>query len=332
MRTFLFLVAILFSITLFGQRSGGRIGGSAFETDSSSSSYSSSSSSGSSYSGSTSSSSGSSSSKSSIGGFSSQNSSDSSFFNSSSSYDKEPSRESTILVSIILLIFLIIFILIVANRKYEFININLSYIFSDLLFYCTPQKRKYTSLKIQFGFHATIYNLRKEFIEIAEKLDFSKKESLRQLIINFANLTDENYSYIKYADFESVTNTTSSYIGKFNHQCYISHESEKISEETYLKIQNHKSVVKELKEENKPQFMEIKEYIIFTLIVTCKNLKIKNIDNDYSYQYYSSILQQLKQSKISDIQAVDVIWTPDAENDVLTEDDVISNYSNLKLV
>lgn len=143
--------------------------------------------------------------------------------------------------------------------------------------------------------------------------------------------TNSNSFFGNDSSSSGFTESTKEVMAKITHNAFIQLELKNLSEETYLKIQNHKSLVKQLKEENKPEFTEIKEYIIFTLIVTCKNLKIEKKD-DYSYQYYSTILQQLKNIDFSLIQAVDVIWTPDAENDVLTEDDIIQNYNNLKTV
>ncbi len=308
MKYFILIFIIFFSITLFGQRSVGRIGGSNFDNESSSS-YSSS---------------GTSSNNSGL-----SNSSDS-FGNSSNNLDYYSGGNATAEGNgtwkdfFYLIIFFFIpvgFVFIIFINKDKIL-----YKFSKFKLIGT----KYTTLKVQFAFHATIYNLRKEFVEFAEKLNFTEKESLKKLIEKFVDFTEQNNSYIKYGDLKikTINDSTESEI---LHEEFIADETDNLSEETYLKIQNHKSLVKQLKEENKPEFTEIKEYIIFTLIVTCKNLKIKNKD-DYSYQYYSIILQQLKNIDFSLIQAVDVIWTPDAENDVLTEDDIIQNYNNLKTV
>ncbi len=318
MKYFILIFIIFFSITLFGQRSGGRIGGSSFDNESSSS-YSSS---------------GTSSNNSGSLGYStgtsySQTNSNSFFGNdSSSSGFTESTKEATATDYLIALLFIVTFVIvsvIVFNWN------TIKYKYEDIRFYFISQKKKYTTLKIQFAFHATIYNLRKEFVEFAEKLNFTEKESLMKLIEKFVDFTEQNNSYIKYGDLMSETDTDSNVMAKITHNAFIQLELKNLNEETYLKIQNHKSLVKQLKEENKPEFTEIKEYIIFTLIVTCKNLKIEKKD-DYSYQYYSTILQQLKNIDFPLIQAVDVIWTPDAENDVLTEDDIIQNYNNLKTV
>ncbi len=195
----------------------------------------------------------------------------------------------------------------------------------------TYYNHKYGSIKIQFAFHATIYKLRKEFISVAEKLNFDDQNDLKQLILNFINLSEDNNSYIKYGNIIKTKVLNTEKEAEKKHDEYIEEELSKLSEETYLKIENYKSVVKQLKEENQPDFMEIKEYIVFTLVVTYKNFEIQTKD-DYSYEYYKTILEKLKFLNPNDILAAEIVWTPDAENDVLTEDDIIMNYNNLKTV
>ncbi len=339
MKYFILIFIIFFSITLFGQRSGGRIGGRSFdkdldrttETNNSSTTLRKTSTDNSKSSNSADNSNDDSSSSSSTTSslFKEKKSSSKSTSNSSNNYNNTNYKETNgnISTRLILLfifagggfIFLAVF-LSKGNKKNKPKPYNPS--FSDTI---------YNTIKIQFAFHATIYNLRKQFIEVAEKLNFDNQFDLRQLIINFANLTEENNSYIKYGDlYKSSDYKTKVDIEKVHNE-FVEDELDKLSEETYLKIENHKSVVKQLKEENKPEFTEIKEYIVFTLIVTYRNLNIEKKD-DYSYQYYSSVLNKLKLINLNDILAVEVIWTPDAENDVLTEDDIIMNYNNLKTV
>ncbi len=186
----------------------------------------------------------------------------------------------------------------------------------------------YQSLKIQFALHSTADYIRDELKTIGEPLDFDDPDDLKKLLKETSNTLINNSDYIKYA-FASLSQKTKE-ISKaqeiFEDLTY--EESDKLSQETFKKLKGRSVTKQMLSEGNKPYFMEIKEYIVFTIIVTFANYEISILD-DYSWRNYKSVLEQITQLISDNLIAVEIIWSPDAENDILTEDDITLYYNNL---
>jgi uncharacterized membrane protein len=72
------------------------------------------------------------------------------------------------------------------------------------------------------------------------------------------------------------------------------------------------------------------EYIVVTLLVgTQGKLQLPAINSAEDMQ---RALSQLGSISSDQLLALEVLWTPQAEGDVLTRDDVLAEYPNLKLV
>lgn len=76
--------------------------------------------------------------------------------------------------------------------------------------------------------------------------------------------------------------------------------------------------------------LETGEYILVTVLVgTVGNLQLPKINGSDDLK---RAIQQIGSIGSDRLLAVEVIWTPQAEGDVLTKDDILANYPDLKLV
>ncbi|MBN2694443.1 DUF1517 domain-containing protein [bacterium] len=186
----------------------------------------------------------------------------------------------------------------------------------------------YQSLKIQFALHSTADYIRDEIKNIGENLNFENTEDLKKLLSNTSSILIDNSDYIKYG--VSLLSEKTKEISKAEEifENFTFEEHDKLSQETFKKLKG-RSITKEmLSEGNKPSFMEIKEYIVFSIIVTFANYEI-TIEDDYTWESYKSVLEQITKLTSDKIVAVEIIWSPDAENDILTEDDITQYYNKL---
>lgn len=72
------------------------------------------------------------------------------------------------------------------------------------------------------------------------------------------------------------------------------------------------------------------EYIIVTLLVaTTRSIQLPKINGDTDLR---QALQTLGSIDASALVAIEVIWTPQADGDALTTDDILAHYPDLKLV
>jgi uncharacterized membrane protein len=72
------------------------------------------------------------------------------------------------------------------------------------------------------------------------------------------------------------------------------------------------------------------EYVIVTLLVaTHSQLKFPKINNEADMK---QTLNQIGSLPASDLLAIEVVWTPQADGDSLSSDDIMAHYPDLKLV
>jgi uncharacterized membrane protein len=72
------------------------------------------------------------------------------------------------------------------------------------------------------------------------------------------------------------------------------------------------------------------EYVIVTLLVaTQSQLKFPKINNEADMK---QTLNQIGSLPASDLLAIEVVWTPQADGDSLSSDDIMAHYPDLKLV
>ncbi len=275
---------------LLAKRSGGRAGGSSFSSRSSSSSSSS---------GST------------FGSSSRSYGSSSRNYGSGGGFIFFGSGSSTSSFLIFLAIMVIIGIFQYLKKRSQQTNSN-SY-------------EEYQSIKLQFALHATAIDLKYKLKELAESLNFDNDDDLKKLVSQSAYLLMQKEDYLKYGKILQSEKTKNLNEAEVLYDGFVNEEIDKFSQETYKKLENKSSIIQKLTEENKPNFMEIKEYFVFTLVVSYANFKIA-VPDDYSWETYKQILNKVASISTAAIVAAEIIWTPDADEDILTEEDVLMSY------
>jgi uncharacterized membrane protein len=295
---------------LLARRSGGRSGGRSFSSRRSSSSGSSTRSTGSSY-GSSSRSSGSS--------YGSRRSGGSNFIyvggGSRSSYGSNHSSGVSIFaILIVLLVIGLIIFFVIRNRR----NNSDGYVGNN-------PSEDFNTLKLQFALHANADDFRNEITTLAEELDYDREEDLKSLVNETSMLLVQNQDYIKYAFVKQGKETRNIDAAEREFDSFINEETAKFSQITF---QNRGGKVRErdLSDENKPDFMEVDEYFIISLVVSYANTKIKLKDDNYSWEEYSELLRNVASISSNNVVAAEIIWSPDAKDDILTEDDIITHY------
>lgn len=184
---------------------------------------------------------------------------------------------------------------------------------------------EYQSIKLQFALHATAIDLKYQLKELAESLNFDNDDDLKKLVSQSAYLLMQKEDYLKYGKILQSEKTRNLNQAEVLYDGFVNEEIDKFSQETYKKLENKSSIIQKLTEENKPNFMEIKEYFVFTLVVSYANFKI-TVPDDYSWETYKQILNKVASIPTAAIVAAEIIWTPDADEDILTEDDVLMSY------
>jgi len=190
--------------------------------------------------------------------------------------------------------------------------------------YAEPSE-EFDTLKLQFALFATAEEFKKEVKNLAEELDYDDEHDLKTLVNETSMLLVQNQDYIKYAFVKQGSSTRNIDVAERNFDSFINEETAKFSQITF---QNRSGKVRsrDLSEENKADFMEIDEYFIITLVVSYANTKIKLKEDNYSWNEYSEILRSVGAISSNNIVAAEIIWSPDADNDILTEDDITTHY------
>lgn len=190
--------------------------------------------------------------------------------------------------------------------------------------YAEPSE-EFNTLKLQFALYATADDFEKEVKNLAEELDYDSEQDLKTLVNETSMLLVQNQDYVKYAFVKQGKATRNIDVAERNFDGFINEETAKFSQITF---QNRSGKVRDrdLSDGNKPDFMEVDEYFIISLVVSYANTKIKLKDDNYSWDAYSELLRNVGAISSNNIVAAEIIWSPDADDDILTEDDIITHY------
>ncbi|MDY7013337.1 MAG: DUF1517 domain-containing protein [Cyanobacteriota bacterium] len=189
--------------------------------------------------------------------------------------------------------------------------------------------------QVQVGLLADARALQGEFNELALKADTGTAEG-RAMVLQEATLALLRHpEYWTYGAAETQQARLDSAEAKFNQ--YALAERSKFSAETLSNYNNQlreesgknaiASAVSDLASDLQK---ESGEYLLVTLIVGATNrLQLPAINDSDDLR---QALQQLGGIGSDRLLAVEVLWTPQAEGDVLTTNDLLAHYPNLKLV
>uniref|UniRef100_A0ACD5WX54 Uncharacterized protein n=1 Tax=Avena sativa TaxID=4498 RepID=A0ACD5WX54_AVESA len=180
-----------------------------------------------------------------------------------------------------------------------------------------------TVVKLQVALLGWAKPFQQELNEIAERVDASNRRSYKLM------LTETICSLSRHKDcciFSSlsvdVKNGTDSWEEHFDGISI--EERSKFEEETLYSMEG----IKRTKEYSKKQDGSTNEYIVVTIIVAANGaLKFPEITRPADLE---GVVKKLNSIRARDIRGIHVLWTPQEENDVLTEEKLLADYPHLR--
>ncbi|XP_044956072.1 uncharacterized protein LOC123407095 isoform X1 [Hordeum vulgare subsp. vulgare] len=180
-----------------------------------------------------------------------------------------------------------------------------------------------TVVKLQVALLGWAKPFQKELNEIADRVQASNKRSYKFM------LTETICSLSRHRDccvFSSlsvnVKNGAETWEAHFDKLSI--KERSKFDEETLYNLEG----IKRTKEYSKKLDGSRNEYIVVTILVAAKGaLKFPKITRPADLE---AVVEKLNSIPAREIQGVHVLWTPQDENDVLSEEKLLADYPNLK--
>jgi uncharacterized membrane protein len=191
--------------------------------------------------------------------------------------------------------------------------------------------------RLQVGMLANARDLQPELNRIAETADTNSPEGRAEILQETSLALLRHPEYWVYAGSDTKQARLASAEGEFNRLALA--ERSKFSEETLSNVNNQ---LKEASPKNAlPSTDELEnptqiftegpgEYIIVTLLAaTLGNFQLPTINNTEELR---QALRQIGSIPSDKLLALEVLWTPQAEGDTLTSDDLLAEYSDLRMV
>lgn len=200
---------------------------------------------------------------------------------------------------------------------------------SDELGYSTPTV---SVAKVQVGLLAQARELKEDLDRIGERANTETSEGLAQVLQEVTLALLRNPQYWVYGNADSHQARLEAAGAEFNRLALS--ERSKFNAETFSNVNNQlkqaSSSALTVAEKGGALVESSGEYIVVTLLVgTQGKLQLPAIN---SAEDLRRSLSQLGSVSSDQLLALEVLWTPQAEGDVLTRDDVVAEYPNLKMV
>jgi len=186
--------------------------------------------------------------------------------------------------------------------------------------------------RLQVGLLAEARSLQADLNRIAQTADTGSPEGLTQVLQETSLALLRHPEYWTYASGDSQQSHLQAAEAQFNRLALT--ERSKFEEETLSNVnrQLRQAEQKALPETESSQLLTQApgEYIVVTLLVAVQgNLQLPVI---HSADDLRQALNQLGAVSSDRLLALEVLWTPQAEGDTLTSEDIITAYPNLKLI
>jgi uncharacterized membrane protein len=192
--------------------------------------------------------------------------------------------------------------------------------------------------RLQVGLLAGARSLQQELNRIAETADTNTPAGRAEILQETSLALLRHPEYWKYAGAGTEQARLASAEAKFNRLALA--ERSKFTEETLTNVNNvlkggftPKDALPSSGELDNPTRLISEgpgEYIIVTLLAaTLGNFQLPAIN---SAEDLRLVLRQIGSLPSDKLLAIEVLWTPQAEGDALTSDDLIAEYADLKLV
>lgn len=187
--------------------------------------------------------------------------------------------------------------------------------------------------KVQVGLLSSARYLQKELNQLAQTADTSTASGRAELLQEASLALLRHPEYWVYGSTESQQAALTSAEAKFNQWALA--ERSKYRAETLSNVNN------QLKGASNPALLgaggelvpvddDNGEYIVATIIVgVAGRLDLPKVNDSQELQ---QVVRQLGSIGSDRLLAVEVLWSPQADGDALTKDDIIAQYPNLTLV
>lgn len=201
---------------------------------------------------------------------------------------------------------------------------------NDVPGYSNP---KVSVARVQVGLLEGARGLQKELDELGLKADTGSAIGRAQVLQESTLSLLRHPEYWVYGAAQSQQTALESAEAKFNQ--YALAERSKFTEETLSNVNNQlkTGTNRAALEANGGQLVETAapgEYIIVTLVVGVEGkLDLPKINSSDDLR---QALRQIGGISSERLLAIEILWTPQAEGDTLTSDDILANYPDLKLV
>jgi uncharacterized membrane protein len=193
-------------------------------------------------------------------------------------------------------------------------------------------RRSVAVAKVQVGLLADARSLQKELNQIAMKANTSTGAGLAKLLQETTLALLRHPEYWVYGGSETKQARLESAEAEFNRMILM--ERSKVAGETLS------NVAGELKQRDQSALAvatadelaerDPGEYILVTLVVgTEGKLNVPTVNSEADLRTALNVLGAVSSDRLL---AVEVLWTPQVEGDVLTRDDMVADYPSLKLV
>ena len=202
----------------------------------------------------------------------------------------------------------------------------------DSLGYSNP---KVSVAQVQVGLLSQARDLQPELDELARSADTNSAQGRVQVLQESTLALLRHPEYWVYGAVQSQQSALESAEAKFNQLALA--ERSKFSEETLSNVNNMlreattKASLPAAGGELVNQMPEQPgEYIVVTIVVGVEgNLQLPAINSSDDLR---TALRQIGSISSEQLLAVEILWTPQAEGDTLTTDDILAHYPDLKLV
>lgn len=186
--------------------------------------------------------------------------------------------------------------------------------------------------KVQVGLLAEARELKADLDRIGQKANTETSEGLAQVLQEASLALLRNPQYWVYGTTEARQARLEAAGAEFNRLALT--ERSKFNAETFSNVNNQlkqaSSSAMTLAEKDAALAGTSGEYIVVTLLVgTQGKLDLPTIN---SAEDLRRSLNQLGSVSSDQLLALEVLWTPQADGDVLTRDDLLAEYPNLKMV
>ena len=184
--------------------------------------------------------------------------------------------------------------------------------------------------KVQVGLLADARALQKELNDLANSADTGSASGRATVLQESTLALLRHPEYWFYGSSESQQTSLEAAEAKFNQLALA--ERSKFTSETLSNVNNQlrEATAKAKGDLVKQELQESGEYIIVTVLVGAQGkLQLPKINGSEDLQ---KALTQIGGIGSDRLLAVEILWTPQAEGDTLTTDDILAQYPNLKLV